>query len=189
MKFANRCCVALVITVNFGYVCSRTRGRANAALNGRKEEVVEVGDIRNGIGSSLNETSNQIYTYYHKAFDHFSKVKFLDDELTSSILPMEDYPLDESLGEILKTQSMASSPMTDADLPEVDANELIRKIGGLPAFPGEDAFWDELFYVALIQVSRKLNASTPFPLPDVWEGFDIHAVAEAVHDEFPGKKR
>lgn len=163
-----------------GRAHGRTRG-ANAAGGGRRTEVIGVPDIRNnGI-----ENENETYAYYKRPFDHFSKVKFLDEALADALLPIEDYPLDESLGDILKTQSMASSPMTASDL-DVDVNILIDAVGGLPSFPGEQEFWDELLNVALIQALRMYNGTPPFPLPDVWNGFDIAAVAEAVHDEYPG---
>jgi len=179
--------IALFAALTVGSVQSRTRGSADeAALASRKEVVVDTGNIRDGIESNGNGTTAPIHTYYHKAFDHFSKIKFLDERLATTLLPIEEYPLDESLGDILKTQSMASSPMTDSDLPGVEANILIQKLGGFPSFPGEQHFWDELFHVSLVQVSRRIGGPPFFPLPDIWEGFDIQAVAEAVHDEFPG---
>jgi membrane-associated phospholipid phosphatase len=177
--------VNMLFIVNFVLTVAGFVRSADGAWGNQQGRVDTVGDIRNGIDNQQN-TTKCVHSYYHKAFDHYSKIVFLDEDLEATLLPVEDYPLDESLGDILKTQSMASSPMTAADLPEIDANELIRKIGGLPAFPGEQVFWDELMEVALFQAHRILNARPPFRLPEIWRGFDIEEVAQAVHNDFPG---
>ena len=140
-----------------------------------------IGGIQDGI-ENQNETTC-MYSYYCKSFDHFSKMSFFDDELAMTILPIEEYPLDEELGDILKTQTTVSS----ADLPKIDADLLISKVGGFPSFPGEEAFWDDLMNVALIQVLRWTNGSVPFRVPDLWDGYNIDEVAQAVHNEYPGR--
>lgn len=144
-------------------------------------------NVWNGNKDEDNQQTNTgVNAHYIEAFDYYSKIEFLDKNLAVSLLPVEDYPLDDTLGEILKTQSLAVSPTTASDLPDIDANELIEILGGLPALPGEKKFWDELMQVALIQGQRSYNGPPPFRLPTIWKGFSCDAVAEAVHDEYPG---
>lgn len=136
--------------------------------------------------SPSSDVNEMPYTYYTESFPYFSKIKFVNESLASAILPMQTYPLDEHVGDILKNQTLASSPMTTSDLINVDVNELIKTIGGMPTFPGDDEFWHELLEVTLWQIMRTNNQKTPFPLSEIWQNFDIHQVAEAVHDEYPG---
>lgn len=185
MKVDTLSYVSFVLAVA-GFVRSADGETQGATVVWGQQENDHVVDFGNGIEIQKNETKC-VHSYYHRAFDHYSKVIFLEEDLEATLLPIEDYPLDEALGDILKTQSMASAPMTAADLPEIDANELISQIGGIPAFPGEQVFWDELLQVALFQAHRILNAKPPFRLPEIWHGFDIEEVAQAVHNEFPGK--
>jgi len=138
---------------------------------------------RSGNGGNGN---NETYTYYRRPFDHFSKIGGFEDDLVATILPLEHYPLDEDTSDILRTKTLAASPMRATDLPNVDANELIEAIGGWPSMPGEPEFWDEIMHVATTQMLRMSNWTPPFPLPTIWESFTINDVAEAVHNEYPG---
>lgn len=49
-------------------------------------------------------------------------------------------------------------------------------------------FWDDLWAVVEAQLSRRNGASVSslMGLPNIWSGYTIDDVAEAVHDEFPG---
>ena len=67
-----------------------------------------------------------------------------------------------------------------------------------PPNPDKLEFWDQFEEVVNVQVLRKNkkdNATIDDPLyeimpnssiPVIWKGYDIHKVAKAVHDEFPG---
>lgn len=115
-----------------------------------------------------------------------SKVKFFDPQNTADYLPFTSYPLSDSLGQLIKTDSVAATPNTASDLPDVDAASLIAAVGGYPPFPGEELFWEEMTEVVDIQLARRAGADSPFPLPAVWDGKSIDDVAEAVNDEYPG---
>jgi len=130
------------------------------------------------------------YTYYTQSFDYFSKVQFLDQALADEYLPFENYPLPAATMVDLKTQSHADSPQTAADLPDISAAREIWEVGGPPTFPSldGDAYWQELQQVVEMQLARRNNNNgpPPFRLPQLWEGFTMEQVAQAVNNEFPG---
>lgn len=143
------------------------------------------GGTRGGSSGGGGGDGDEAVTYYNTEFDHFSKVQFLDPQVAATNLPFHNYPLTELLGQLIKMDSRAASPMMASDLPGVDAGALIAQIGGMPAFPGDELFWEELSDVLDVQLARRAGANPPFRLPDVWSGFRIGDVAEAVHDEYP----
>ena len=110
-------------------------------------------------------------------------------------LKAEDYPISDETANILKNQSEGVSIVKDDDyeLYGVHAPDYIDLIGGLPSMPNSRAnhdFWDEFRHVVLVQVARRnclpANPNNLTRFPDLWNSFDIHEIAEAVHDEYPG---
>merc|ERR1719326_933997 len=74
----------------------------------------------------------------------------------------------------------------------LDIAEIVKAIpDGPPIHPSNDTnspFWSEFREIVKRQIDRKndVDPSTFMPLPKIWSDYDIHQVAEAVHDEFPG---
>ena len=130
----------------------------------------------------------------------FSKFSFLlesgeqDSFTNNQVLPLEpkDYPIGGSLGNMLKYESNAISPMVreDIELQGLDEDALIGAIGHIPTFPNSDPshpFWSELLHVIQAQEYRVLEMTEMLPtLPDLWEGVSMAQYAEYVHDEYPG---
>lgn len=122
----------------------------------------------------------------------FSKVRFDDASIDTSRLPLSraDYPVTMETANWL-SESRCPSVVVPEQCPECegyDFETLVSEIGGPPTNPGEAGYWEELYEVALVQELRKNNtdANSVLPLPDIWEGFDLADVANAVHDEYPG---
>jgi membrane-associated phospholipid phosphatase len=124
----------------------------------------------------------------------FNKIGFPDID-TPGFMPLKpnDYPIRGDIAQSLKQDSSAVSVITAND-PElhggIDAQDLIRLIGGPPSMPNSQSmeFWDDFLEVINVQETR-LGNGTPaevLQLPDLWAGLNIHEVAEAVHDEYPG---
>jgi membrane-associated phospholipid phosphatase len=133
------------------------------------------------------------YDYYTRPFQHFSKIKFdQDPSLSGQYLPLEQYPLSATVQHALATLTTAHSPMTRANMPSgtsaaADApNREIWDLGGWPSFPGSDSFWTDLRTTVQWQMLRRSNGPVPFTLPDLWSGYNISQVSEAVHGEYPG---
>jgi len=93
----------------------------------------------------------------------------------------------------LMDETNAASVMvpSDYELHGADIMPYINTIGGLPSYPEANArapYWGELEEVTDAQIHRRNNGSPwdLFTLPALWSTFDVHQVAEAVHDEYPG---
>ena len=123
----------------------------------------------------------------------FNKITFVDGEAPPGInpLPMEfdDYPLDRETAEWLRqTQAVSVIRYRDCGECDIPTHELIAEVGGGPTHPSTDTsdpYWEELWEVVQVQQAR-LRGDDPtmvMPLPDIWDGYDIHDVADAVHDE------
>lgn len=114
------------------------------------------------------------------------------------------FPLNVSSANYLRENSNSISVMLpeegctmDTDFQEIK-NKLIEKGLYPPSQPDETDFWKQFEEVVDVQALRKkkeryprmkdpLHKIMPFcSLPQIWRGFDILEVAEAVHDEFPG---
>jgi len=143
----------------------------------------------------------------------FNKFKFFHDDGTEFIpdfmpLRASDYPLrDPVIAAMLKNQSNAVSVLCDGDLAlppnhRVKVYRCIDAIGGLPTMPrntsnldhtdkDDDAFWTDFRRVTELQMGRRsnMNPATILRTPALWKNtrIDIHDVAEAVHDEYPGQ--
>eukprot|EP00547_Thalassionema_nitzschioides_P000275 CAMPEP_0194215246 /NCGR_PEP_ID=MMETSP0156-20130528/16912_1 /TAXON_ID=33649 /ORGANISM="Thalassionema nitzschioides, Strain L26-B" /LENGTH=737 /DNA_ID=CAMNT_0038943713 /DNA_START=23 /DNA_END=2236 /DNA_ORIENTATION=+ len=67
---------------------------------------------------------------------------------------------------------------------------LIRLVGGPPTHYGDndDVFWDELREVIAVREQRLAGAApdTAMPIPELWSEWNLHEIAAAVHNEFPG---
>ena len=124
----------------------------------------------------------------------FNKIPF-PGGAPSGFFPLEatDYPVRGETADMLQTQSRGASVVLadDFELHKEQPGDYIQAIGGLPSMPNTDPnheFWAELQEVVDMQVARKnnVNPSSIFRLPNLWEGYSIARVADAVHDEYPG---
>jgi len=124
----------------------------------------------------------------------FNKFAFTDNQPSNwQPLGPHDYPLLGAKASTLKDDTNAVSVMVpgDYELKGKVSMTYIRRIGGLPTYPERDAdapFWAELEKVTDDQLHRRRNGrpSDLFTLPSLWSSFDVHQVAETVHDEYPG---
>jgi len=124
----------------------------------------------------------------------FNKVGATNDE--SASLGMYDYPLDMTTTQWLRTSTNAISIIHPDDCMECPSDDdfftdMIKSIGGEPTHPSLDpnsSYWQELREVVTVQLNRRsdVDPTTVLPMPNIWAGFNIQQVAEAVHDEFPG---
>jgi membrane-associated phospholipid phosphatase len=124
----------------------------------------------------------------------FNKIEFPNIQ-TPNFMPLQptDYPVLGDIAESLKHDAMAISVVTayDPELYGGNAQSFINAIGGPPLMPNSDSnhpFWDDFRHVVDVQQTRRIGGdpSELLRLPDLWEGMNIHEVAEAVHDEYPG---
>lgn len=141
----------------------------------------------------------------------FNKFQFMDEdnkEFLPDFMPLKaiNYPIRGNIAATLKNQSNAVSVLCDGD-PALEPNHRIKihryldAIGGLPTMPrnpnstnhvdkDDDEFWNEFRQVTQLQVGRRNNMQpgTILRAPDLWltTRNDIHAVAEAVHLDYPG---
>eukprot|EP00586_Coscinodiscus_wailesii_P007469 CAMPEP_0172491718 /NCGR_PEP_ID=MMETSP1066-20121228/22571_1 /TAXON_ID=671091 /ORGANISM="Coscinodiscus wailesii, Strain CCMP2513" /LENGTH=296 /DNA_ID=CAMNT_0013260891 /DNA_START=511 /DNA_END=1401 /DNA_ORIENTATION=+ len=72
-------------------------------------------------------------------------------------------------------------------------DNLIARIGGHPTHPSSNKhsdFWKQMREVVKLQQRRKRRGNSPasdvMPLPELWKGFSLKQVANAVHNEYPG---
>jgi hypothetical protein len=111
-------------------------------------------------------------------------------------LQPDDYPVLGEIAESLKHDATAISVVTanDPELYGGHAQSFINAIGGPPSMPNSDSnhpFWDDFRHVVDVQQTRRTggNPSELLRLPDMWEGKNIHEVAEAVRADYPGHYR
>jgi membrane-associated phospholipid phosphatase len=128
----------------------------------------------------------------------FNKFANLDGTVADFMpLTHEDYPMTGFIANYLKNQTNAASVVCVGDYavkPEhiANAESYIEAIGGYPSMPNinpQSTFWEEMTEITMMQLGRQLNMNpgTILRSPDLWSDKDIHAVAAAVHDEFPGE--
>ena len=126
----------------------------------------------------------------------FNTITFVDGIVPSeaaNALPLgpEDYPICPDTAEWLR-ESQAVSVIQSSDCAECDIplSVLIDAIGGYPSHPSSTnmEYWEELWEVVQVQEMRLNNGTLGnlLKLPGIWSGYDIHDVAKAVHDEYPG---
>lgn len=159
---------------------------------------------KNGVGDEQGEKYRSVMeinvSQYGDYNIRFSKVPFLDlSDPDISILPFhaDDFPLKKKTLNILKDQTNCHS-VTGLDDYEVklDVLELIDNslyILDYPLHPTSDKnspYWRDFLHVCKVQVARMRNpnaspSSIGMPLPDIWYGYSLADVAEAVHDEYP----
>ena len=102
---------------------------------------------------------------------------------------MEDYPLSKEVAEWLRGTEVWTVIRHQSCLEcDVLTPEFIAMIGGEPTHPTDDPdgpYWKELLEVVNVQLARRRgdNPRNLMPMPRIWDGYDIHQVAEAVHDE------
>jgi hypothetical protein len=117
--------------------------------------------------------------------------KFAWSDGSNITLDWNDYPLNDTLGYKLRNESNAISVMTkyDFEVKRVCISKYIQGVGGYPTFPSNDpnsTFWPDLEEVVQAQIDRRngtLPDNSTFTLPDLWQGWDVSQVGEAVHDE------
>ena len=106
-------------------------------------------------------------------------------------MPMQfdDYPLDRNTADWLRqTQAVSVVRYQDCGECDIPTHRLVAEVGGGPSHPSADVsdpYWEELGEVVRVQQAR-LRGDDPtmvMHLPDIWAGFNIDEVAEAVHDE------
>jgi len=124
----------------------------------------------------------------------FNKIKYLDsppEELHP--LVADDFPMEGKEATILKNDALAASVVTadDYEIRTKRADFYISVIGGVPTMPTSDPandYWKDLREVVDVQLQRRANVdpSVISTWPDLWQDKDIHEIAEAVHDEYPG---
>jgi len=131
----------------------------------------------------------------------FQKFNFTDPEIENP--PVINFPINADSASILREKSRSISVILPEDkctttygVDMEKVKEALRSKGLFPVtHPGVDDFWDEFNEVVQAQVSVQRNRKDPCEdsiedvmpqMTDLWKGFGIEGVAEAVHDEFPG---
>jgi len=133
----------------------------------------------------------------------FSKVAFRPGKedfanLVDFPLKAEDFPIDQSNNDLLDILKESMCPsVTRLDDFEIffPVREIIEGdvVGGYPVHASSDPnspFWGYMREVVEAQALRRVNAGSDpaidvMPLPDIWNGYTLDVVAEAVHDEYP----
>lgn len=132
----------------------------------------------------------------------FNKIPFPNRVAPAGIqfpLRSKDYPICCVMGELLRRNTLASSVVMEYDF-EIQGDEkaahYIDKLGGPPAHPNanpQSEFWVDFEHVLNVQILRRRNVRpdrlTAMRFPDLWQGYDIHQIAEAVRDEYPGSNQ
>ena len=123
----------------------------------------------------------------------FNKITDVDGGIPPGPNPMpmqfDDYPLDRNTADWLRqTQAVSVVRYQDCGECDIPIHRLVAEVGGGPSHPSTDVsdpYWEELGEVVRVQQAR-LRGDDPtmvMHLPDIWAGFNIDEVAEAVHDE------
>ncbi|CAB9521688.1 expressed unknown protein [Seminavis robusta] len=127
----------------------------------------------------------------------FQKFVFTNGVM-ADFMPLQpaDYPIRDNIAVALKNTTNAESVLCDGDhalnlTHQQNVMLYLDDIGGFPDMPNENqqnGFWDEMREVSMLQLGRRfdMNPFTVLRPPDLWVGRDIHAVAAAVHNEYPG---
>ena len=178
------------------------------------KEAHTVGGLR-GASDENDHASRELQEEEDVTIDldfRFNKFKFTDKnnkEFVPDFMPLtaSDYPIRDEIALALKNQSNAVSVLCDGDFAlepnhRVKARRYIDILGGPPTMPrnpdaahhldkDDDAFWNEFRQVTQLQLGRRNNMipATILRAPDLWMATrsDIHQVADAVHDEYPGQ--
>jgi len=132
----------------------------------------------------------------------YQKFNFTDPDMVD--FPAIGFPINEASAEILREKSNSSSVVLPQDkcttLYGVNLDKVkdaLRERNLFPVtHPEDDAFWDDFDEVIEAQIAiqkNRLNQCEEDSIQDVmprmtdlWRGFGIAEVAEAVRDEFPG---
>ena len=133
----------------------------------------------------------------------FNKMPLMDgikpNNLVSGFFPFGPgryFPMEFEDAIILRrlTTSVSVIHPDDCDLCSISGlspEELIAASKVEITYPSSDPtspFWDELWEVIVVQLHRLDDKPVEdmMQLPTIWPNYDMEAVAEAVHDEFPG---
>lgn len=114
----------------------------------------------------------------------------------NSSMGLAEYPLSMPTAQWLRASTTAISVIHPDDCQECPPDssffeDLVRSIGGEPTHPSRDEhspYWQELREVVQVQLQRRNNIDPNklLQMPNIWKDYDIHQVAKAVHNEFPG---
>jgi len=124
----------------------------------------------------------------------FNKIKYPKGP-PEGLFPLvaNDFPMEGKEADTLKHDALAASVVTadDFEISGARADFYVSMIGGNPPMPNGDpqhAFWDDFRAVVDVQIQRRadVDPSLVSRWPDLWKDKDIHQVAAAVHDEYPG---
>jgi hypothetical protein len=106
--------------------------------------------------------------------------------------PVATYPMPKELSTELRYYSNAYSVVTreDYEMRGHDVTKYIQKVGGYPARPSSDEYWENFRFVCQVQKLRREGELPSDPKiwtpPDLWKDDDVYIVAEKVRDEYPG---
>jgi len=123
----------------------------------------------------------------------FSKVSFPNSysppQEFNLPLGINDFPIEGVVSEALKN-SFCPTVIDRFDFFPRRSNieRLVQEVGIFPTHPSCDPnnpFWDEMREVIELAIARENNDNTCeiFEVPDIWSGYSLDEVAEAVHDE------
>lgn len=156
-------------------------------------------DTVNGQVHSLRGAADAGYTFDEHIGDdlgiRFSKFHYLDPanppQGAHRPMTVDDYPITLETALWLR-QTTAISVVVEDDCQQnecnIDLETLLQSVGGLPPRPSSNpnhVFWGEFCEVVIAQQKRLagVDPTEVMPLPAIWNGYSIHDVAEAVHDE------
>jgi len=157
------------------------------------------------VGNAISKTCFILLAAGAQAADiRFEKFNFTSSNVASNVRVEKDikFPIDQENADYLRKNSRSVSVVLYEDRCENDVNieealEALKDKGLFPpTHPEDEDFWPEFHEVVNAQVHVKRKKENPCmrdPIADVmpamtqlWRGFGILDVAEAVHDEFPG---
>ena len=137
----------------------------------------------NGGGGGNNPMDINVY------FNKFDNVNGIPTGPSPLPMDRDDYPLtDIAYNYLLQTDASSVTRNANCGLCNYLTPELIDAVGGPPRHPSmdpQDAVWDELLEVIIVQQKRIAldPVSEVMPVPRIWQGLDLAEIAEAVHDE------
>jgi len=111
----------------------------------------------------------------------------MNDPTTEMVVGRGAYPMEGDLAKLLRRQSDAVSVVSTGDY-GLRGRNFADYINVRPSHPGDPEFWDELEDIVDFQLHRRSNSSVSLVMevPELWAGWDIDTVAQAVRNEYPG---
>mmetsp|Transcript_18589 Transcript_18589/g.22777 ORF Transcript_18589/g.22777 Transcript_18589/m.22777 type:complete len:406 (-) Transcript_18589:303-1520(-) len=118
--------------------------------------------------------------------------KFYGEPRGFKPLVNHNYPVRGGVYDMLTSSTDATDVimLNDARVRKYNIPKIVERIGGWPNHPEADEsapYWNELRHFIDIQKKRMYHPDLElFPRAEVWRGWDLNEVAEAVHNEVPG---